>query len=936
MRAKSILAIGLLLTVAVLSFPQSRETGAIIGKVTDEQKNPLPGVTVTLSSPKLMGTRSAVSDAQGTFRFPALPPGEYAVKGVLQGFKSVVQENIRLTTTVSLSVDLVMSQAALSEEVTVQAKAPTVDVKSNESASVTLSNEMLRNLPTSQFTSDIVNLAPGVNNDVAYGAGSGRGISWQMDGVGVGDPDGGTAWVFLDYNIIEEAKVMGVGLPAEYGNFTGVIFNLITKSGGNQFAGHVEMDYQGAQKRTGISNNWVLPAGSFWGTENNSAFAADWPSITPPIESMVDANFHLGGPIMKDKLWFYAGLQWYNSRNWPTGFPFAQDYKQPRGFIKLTSQLTNKTNMSLSFENDGYDGTYRGGGATVSPEATVNQVDPNYVVNFSLTHIFSPSTFFDVKFAGFYGYYNLEPRTGLDTAAHFYLDDNPDDPTHPGNMRYFSSGYHAEHPRYRYQVNASLTHYAEDFIKGSHDFKFGVEMERSISQNTYGYTGKNHMYYNDYWGGGYTGNYLAYKYDGYNIDTRMVRVEAFAQDSWQITDRLNINLGLRFSQNWGTVKGVSGTVFNTHRLAPRIGLTYDLLGDKSTVLKAHYGQFTDGIYSGMFDRMNTTWSDKIFYTWNLDTLAWDEYKRNVHGTWSVDSNVKHPYMDQFTAGLERELFKDTSFSITYIYRSFHNFVSPYNTLAAFKKVSVSAPAPYDTAPYTLYSLTSGSAANWVITNLENLTDLYSNLGLTFNPYRKYSGLELLFNKRFSNRWQLMMSYVYSKTWGTINNSGAYTDIGWGDFRYGPDPNLWINADGNMSSDPTHQVKIQGSYVLPFDIRLNAYFTAISGDTWEARLRSKVYGTGGRVTFFLEPRGSERYPMQKNLDLRLEKYFIIAGKYQLGVLFDIFNVFNESNITSWGTRLGYDWSLDGAASTSGHDLYGLNLPRRARIGIRLTF
>jgi hypothetical protein len=935
LKAKSILAIGLLLTMAVLSLAQSRETGAIIGKVTDDQKNPLPGVSVTLTGKNLMGSRSALTDALGAFRFPALPPGEYSLKTLLQGFKGVVQENIRLTTTVSLNVELVMTPATVNEEITVQAKAPTVDLKSTESGSVTLSNEMLRNLPTSQFTSDIVNLAPGVNNDVAYGAGSGRGISWQMDGVGVGDPDGGTAWVFLDYNIIEEAKVMGVGLPAEYGNFTGVIFNLITKSGGNQFAGHVEMDYQGSQKRTGISSNWILPAGSFWGTENNSAYAADFPNITSPIESMVDANFHLGGPIMKDKLWFYAGLQWYNSRTWPTGFPYAQDYKQPRGFIKLTSQLTNKTSLSFSFENDGYDGTYRGANATHSPEATYNQIDPNYVLNLSLTHIFSPSTFVDVKFAGFYGYYNLEPRMGRDVNAHYYQSANPDDPTRVANMWYDNRKSFGDHTRYRYQVNASLTHYADDFIKGSHDFKFGVEVERSISKNVYGYTGKNHTYYTDYWENGYTGNYMAYQYNGYNIDTRMVRMEVFAQDSWQVTDRLNINLGLRFSQNWGTVLGQSGTVFNTHRLAPRIGLTYDLLGDKSTVLKAHYGQYTDGVYSGMFDRLNTNWSDSTYYAWNLDTSQWDVYKTYYHGNWSIDPNLKHPYMEQITGSLERELFKDTSFSITYIYRNFHNFIAPYNSLGTYETRTITPPAPFN-QPYTVYSLTSSGPGNWVISNLESLTNLYNNLGITFNPYRKYSGLELVFNKRFSNRWQLMVSYVYSKTWGTIDNSGAYTDIGWGDFKSGPDPNLWINADGNVSSDPTHMVKVQGSYVLPFDIRLNAYFTAISGDTWTAQYRPKVYGANGRVVFFLEQRGSQRYPLRKNLDLRLEKYFVIAGKYQLGILFDVFNVFNESVINSWGTILNYDWYTDGAASTNGHDLYGLNLPRRARIGIRMMF
>ncbi len=92
-------------------------------------------------------------------------------------------------------------------------------------------------------------MAPGVNNDAAYGASDGTGISYQMDGVGVGDPEGGTAWVFVDSNIIEEAKVMGIGLPAEYGNFTGVIFNLVTKSGGNEFSGHMEFLFQGKKGR---------------------------------------------------------------------------------------------------------------------------------------------------------------------------------------------------------------------------------------------------------------------------------------------------------------------------------------------------------------------------------------------------------------------------------------------------------------------------------------------------------------------------------------------------------------------------------------------------------------------------------------------------------------------------------------------------------------
>ena len=204
---------------------------------------------MTLSGANLMGVRTFVTDANGEFRFPALPPGEYQIKAELQGFGTVVREKIRVTTTTTLAVDIQLKPAAVSEEVTVVAQSPTVDVKSTETASVTLSNEILRNIPYNQFTADIVNLAPGVNNDVAYGASQNTGIAYTMDGVNVADPEAGSAWVFSDHNIIEEAKVMGVGLPAEYGNFTGVIFNLVTKSGGNEFSGPLRVQLPGLPGR---------------------------------------------------------------------------------------------------------------------------------------------------------------------------------------------------------------------------------------------------------------------------------------------------------------------------------------------------------------------------------------------------------------------------------------------------------------------------------------------------------------------------------------------------------------------------------------------------------------------------------------------------------------------------------------------------------------
>lgn len=906
----------IVILLAPLAFSQSRETGSITGTVTDESGSPLPGVTVTISSPSLMGTRSTVTDTRGVYRFPALPPGTYTIKAELQGFSTVVYSDIRLTTTVTLTVDIVMKPAALAEEVTVVAKAPTVDVKSTETASVSLSNELLRNIPYSQFTADIVNMAPGVTNNVAFGASQNTGIAYTMDGVNVADPEAGSAWVFSDHNIVEEAKIMGVGLPAEYGNFTGVIFNLITKSGGNNFSGHMEFDFQGRKDD--------FPKG-FWVTTNNKKYVNDFPKLTSPLLKLMDANAHLGGPIIRDKLWFYVGLQYYRTWRYPTGFPEAVDYKQPRSFLKLSAQLTPSLSMVGSVQIDTYNGINRGAGANVSPEATVTQKSPEVVGNFSLTKIISSKTFFDLKAAYFWGYYYLDPEVGMQPYMHFDFADN---------FTRYSSGYYYYADRTRFQTNASLSHYVEDFY-GSHDFKFGAEFERSTVRNRYGFTGEggelgDHVQYYDYYG--YP--YLAYQYAGYDTNTRYTRFEAFAQDSWQVTKWLNISAGVRFSFYWGQVKGVSGNVYTNNRISPRIGFTYDLFGDKSTVLKAHYGHFAEAMLASYHDRMNpdTAYSDYVGYYYDYDIGEWVEWFRIVHESlYRMDPDIKHPYMEQWTVSIERELFKDASFTIAYINRRWKNIITPIDQNADYEQRTVSVP---NFGNYTVYERTLETLENpdYLITNIEKA---YKNgyPWILLKPYRRYHGIQFQFNKRFSNRWQLLASYTLSKAWGTLDN-GFADDIGYGGDRY--DPNYWINADGNSTYDPTHMIKIQGTYVIPWiDLSVNVYYHGTTGNAWTTRFRTARFNQG-RITFFIEPRGSHHYPMDHQIDIRLEKIFTIQNKYRLGIMVDVFNLLNVDTITSWGTRWMYDWKPTQWPSTNGHQLYSIVNPRQARVGIRLIF
>jgi hypothetical protein len=295
----------------------------------------------------------------------------------------------------------------------------------------------------------------------------------------------------------------------------------------------------------------------------------------------------------------------------------------------------------------------------------------------------------------------------------------------------------------------------------------------------------------------------------------------------------------------------------------------------------------------------------------------------------MDPDIKHPYMNQYTVGIERELFKDTSFSVTYIRRDWKNPIGAYDRAAEYDPVSYTSSALGKS--FTVYERTEDTLelTDYIITNVRKSSE-YPNI--LQDVYRKYQGIEVLFNKRFSNKWQLLASWVYGKATGSLDN-GFADDVGYGGNIY--DPNFWINSDGNSTDDPTHMIKVQGTYILPLGISFNAYFRGITGNAWTTRVRTRSYNQG-RITFFAEQRGSNHYPMQKILDLRLEKIFTIAQKYRLGLMVDVFNVFNDDTITSWGTRIGYDWNTGDYPSTDGHELYGIVRPRQARIGIRLIF
>jgi len=201
--------------------------------------------------------------------------------------------------------------------------------------------------------------------------------------------------------------------------------------------------------------------------------------------------------------------------------------------------------------------------------------------------------------------------------------------------------------------------------------------------------------------------------------------------------------------------------------------------------------------------------------------------------------------------------------------------------------------------------------------------------ISFEPERKYTGLEFLLNKKFSNKWNLLASYVYSKSTGNVDNLWSGRGSNTGQSSMFADPNNLINAEGRLSIDPTHMVKVQGSLILPMDITVGFNFLYQSGNTYNRRINIPgdllAQGQSNVSRLLADEAGSVyRYPARTRLDLRVQKDFKF-GNFRVGLLADIFNVFNAGTITDVNdTAEQFD------------EIQDIMYPRRFRLGLRLYF
>ena len=807
------LALFLAFAAAVPLLAQSL-TGTVTGTVTDEQGGALPGVTLTLTGKT--GAKTTTSGTDGSYRFVGLDPGSYSVQTSMPNFAARRQDNVIVTVGKEAAIDFALKVGGLAESVDVLAEAPVVDTTSSATNN-NLSQDLLFNMPIRQgnTATNLLNFAPGINDSAAYGGDASSGNGLLIDGVDTRDPSGGTAWTFYNYNIVQEVQFTGIGAPAEYGAFTGAVVNTITKSGGNQWSGLFDVIYT---KSSFASKN--VP-GEYIAENPNLAQSAK-------TEKLVDFTTQLSGPIIQDKLFFFASAQRYQKDDDPIGPRTRLNEASDRFNGKLTWQPSSNDNVAAHIQFDNFNIIGRAGyqALTDSDDITNREDAPEFVWVASWRHLFGSKTFTEVKYTGWWGFFDLNPETLYDA----------DPETQPGRIdengaRYGSQGYAYYADRGRHQAQ-----------------RLGLPLRRGFRPP----------------------RPQVRRGGGAQQDTRpqhlppqrrlLLRLRRRALPGLQLQLRLRGPQPPRVGVRPGLVEGqrppdpepgpaprprrrqTSGRRQRLHEHEHRPPLRLRLRRDRrqqdggegqlQPVLRGDLQRHLQAGHSGS-GRLHHVRRQRLpAVPWHLRPRGAGRDRPGSGGVYGIDPDIKHPRVDETSLGLERALTNDVRLSVTGIYRNNTNLVGSVNPAARWTPTTATNGLGQ---PMQLYRWANpgDSETTQVITNPDGFQfrDPNGNVLGTVDATKKYKALMIVASKRFTDRWQAQVSYVLSKSYGTIDNTseGSFganssTNGGGGTRQYETPNVILVNSDGELTNSRRHELKLMfGAQIPKIEVGFNAYF-----------------------------------------------------------------------------------------------------------------
>jgi hypothetical protein len=637
------------------AFGQLTPTGRITGKVVDNQGNPLPGVTVEATNPKLVGIASTVTDLNGTFRLMALPSGYFQVTFKMPGFKTLIRKGLYLELSQTMVLNVALEQAAIEEQITVVGQSPLIDVKSTVKG-MTMVKEIFMSLPRGRNFDSLISTIPGVQNEsitagLSVDGASGAENMWYADGADITDFHYGDRGQSIVLELLDEVKVTASGYNAEYGGSMGGVINVITRSGSNEFHGEILGYYENnRQYMQGKSRTFLRrdPFGAYvWEYVNYDDLYYNGGKDRDKYDRY-EAVFGMGGYIIKDKLWFYGSFNpTYNQTAAQRDFslrkgPFQTFTTKNNGLgasVRISAAPLTGLRLSASFINSfsKYRGalpTIIGNGVSTYEWGKEGFDYPNLSASLTADYSIGNNLLISYRAGWHEQNQNNQQIAPPDASTYYFANTNSmfaNDPyfvAHPDLLQltgWTSSTLYQETKNYlrgKIGNNLDVSFYLN--WMGEHALKAGVGYNYIYEDRFTGYT---HPRVSIYWG--QTTNDLEFaigakadpsspyygKYGYYLVrssftspsgsvwNVKSNNLSVYLQDSWTIKDRLTFNIGIRaesqYMPSFTDNTSYEGWSKNPVKfgldatLAPRVGVSYDVFGDSSLKIFASYGIYYD-------------------------------------------------------------------------------------------------------------------------------------------------------------------------------------------------------------------------------------------------------------------------------------------------------------------------------------------------------
>lgn len=936
------LALATVLCFATSSLAQI-EQGRLLGTVSDAQGAVLPGVTVTASSPALIGGQTTVTEADGRFRFVALPGGTYDLTFELAGFQTLKREGIVLRLGQTLTVDGQLQVATLQESVTVTGESPVVDLTTT-AVGATFDAAKLTGIPTATDMWSVLAQSPGVRMQGYDVGGSHKSQAIGYEGFGVrGQSQFTIDGIQSEGNYpnafsMEEIAVSAAGGDVEI-NSPGAAIALTIKSGGNTFRSLNNVQWQPER----FSSNNVDDDSAKRGFTGN------------PNLLFVEPHVDLGGPIKRDKLWFFAAYNYFRidkvvsgiNRNIATDLGIFHEFP-----AKLTYKLTQNDTLVGHYQWGYKYKPLRGLSATTPIESVLEQDSPYWTYKAQWQRVWSNRLFTDLRY-GVHGFdWPMQPNVPFSERPP-RLD--------TGTNLNSGAGWDAfDNKPFRPQGLLTATYYLPTESLGSHDLKFGggyvMDIERTVINGNSGpirYRDRNgatdeielvDVGSRDSLYGSWTGP-----------DNRNEIVTMFLQDRWSPAPNVTILAGVRYDRQTGSyqpgkrapvlndifpTRETAGRTFKAkHGVAPRFGVNYAFGGGK-TVAKAFVGRFYNELGTVLANNSNPGGENYSIYKFiDLNGNRLYDGRQELGAFVSarggistvINEDFNPPYADEISGALEHQFWGESSVRAAYVRKMVRDSAGVTN-VARLGQYTVPRTVTLPIQEFsTSGTVTTGSQTFTLLDIPDNLRGVVQNVyGNWPDANYDYDTIQLGLNKRWPRGLFLQTSFDYQWRDELRGGNGAATIAATTD-PLQTDP-LGVGFFQNVRPEVSNRQKttnwsarVAGRYVFKYDIGVGVNYRLQSGYGY-TRVMVASLPNAGTVNFFLDDLDNQYSDKVPILDVRLDKTLMLGGKYRVAVMLDAYNLTNGNPVSNFNIINGAQYNRITAALD----------PRVFQLGFRFEF